>query len=335
MDDPEPTDPKPCIEVRDLVHRYGEREALAGISLAVRRGEVFGFLGPNGSGKSTLFRILSTLMAPSGGEATVLGADVARDPDTVRAGIGVAFQSPSLDPKLSCLENLRHRGHLYGLSGGALADRAHSLLDRFNLGDRAGERVEKLSGGQRRRVELAAALLHGPSVLLLDEPSTGLDPGARRELGDDLRSLREQDGTTIALTTHLMEEADRCDRLVILDRGRIVAEGTPDRLCRDIGGDVIDLTSPDPRALGERLAREHGVEPRIVDGRLRIEHPDAPSLLRELLPGFGGDGIESIRIGKPTLADVFLARTGRTFAQAEEVPSRAGAKKRGHEERAS
>ncbi len=318
------------IEVRDVVHRYGDLEALAGVSLEVAPGEIFGVLGPNGSGKSTLFKILSTLITPTGGEVRVDGVELASDPDGVRSRIGVAFQSPSLDAKLSCRENLIHRGHLYGLSGRELGERADALLAGFDMADRAGDRVENLSGGLRRRVELAASMLHGPKVLLLDEPATGLDPGARRELWDDLNRLRDADGVTIALTTHLMEEADRCDRLAIFDRGKVVALGTPEELRSEVGSEVLDIlpVAGTRDALEARLRDSLGLDPRVVDGHLRIEPEDGHRTLVKLVTELGDD-VDSIRSGKPTLGDVFLHRTGRAFREeaVDESAAKAGSRR--------
>ena len=217
----------PAVKVQDLVYRYGERDALKGISFFVEPGEVFGLLGPNGGGKTTLFRILSTLLLPADGQAQVFGIDVAKDPLGVRRQIGVVFQNQSLDRRLTAAENLVHQGHLYGLRGSILRDRIDRVVDRVGLTDRRNSVVETLSGGMRRRLELAKGLLHRPRLLLLDEPSTGVDPGARRDFWDYLQLLRREEGVTILLTTHLLDEADKCDRLAILDEGSLVAEGTP------------------------------------------------------------------------------------------------------------
>src|SRR5205823_9453580 len=207
------------IEVRSLVHRYGDRAALNGISFDVGAAEIFGLLGPNGSGKTTLFRILSTLMLPSRGTAMLITHDVVREPMAVRRQIGIVFQAQSIDLKLTAAENLRHQGHLYGMRGAALTRRVREMLSRVALLDRADDRAETFSGGMQRRLELARGLLHRPSVLLLDEPTTGLDPGARRDLWQYLKALRDEEGVTVLVTTHLMEEAEHCDRLAILNDG--------------------------------------------------------------------------------------------------------------------
>jgi len=303
----------PAIETRGLGHRYsGDRRALDGLDLEVGRGEIFGLLGPNGGGKTTLFRILTTLMRPTDGEARVLSRDCVTDPGGIRKRIGVVFQSPSLDGKLTVAENLRHQGNLYGMGGAALRTRATEMLERVRLTDRAHERAEKLSGGLKRRAELAKGMLHAPELLLLDEPSTGLDPGARRDLWTYLRDIRERDGVTSFLTTHLMEEAARCDRLAILDRGKLVALGTPTELTAAIGGDVVTIEADEPLALRDEIAARLQVEPAVVDGSLRLELPEAASFLPRLLETFPGR-IDSVTVGKPTLEDVFVHRTGHRF----------------------
>src|SRR5437899_11894422 len=208
------------ISVQDLVHRYGDRTALNGISFDVRPAELFGLLGPNGSGKTTLFRILSTLMIPVAGRALILGFDAARDPNNLRRHIGVVFQAQSIDIKLTAAENLRHQGHLYGLHGAALKSRIREMLARVGLADRAHEKAETFSCGIQRRLELAKGLPQHPSVSVLDEPTTGLDPGARRDLWQYLAILRDQEHVTVIVTTHLMEDAEKCDRLAILTDGK-------------------------------------------------------------------------------------------------------------------
>jgi len=201
---PDRSSAEAVISVQNLVHKYENRTALNGVSFDVRAAELFGLLGPNGSGKTTLFRILSTLMIPTGGRAIVLGCDAAQEPSKLRRQIGVVFQAQSIDPKLTAYENLWHQGHLYGLSGRALKRRVEEILTRVGLADRAKERVETFSGGMQRRIELAKGLLHHPGVLLLDEPTTGLDPGARRDLWQYLQILRDEEHVSVLVTTHLM-----------------------------------------------------------------------------------------------------------------------------------
>jgi ABC-2 type transport system ATP-binding protein len=308
-----------AISVSRLVHRYGERTALAGLDLEIDRGEIFALLGPNGGGKTTLFRLLSTLIPPQEGEIRVLGYDVARQTAAVRERIGVVFQAPSLDKKLTVAENLRHQGHLYGMSGGALRSRQEEMLARLGLADRRRELVETLSGGMRRRVELAKGMLHAPQLLLLDEPSTGLDPGARSDLWDYLRQVRERDGVTVVLTTHLLEEAEKADRLAILNAGSLVALGTPEALRASVGGDSLTIETDEPEPLAAAIRARFEYPAAVVDGSVRLERPDAPQLVARLLEAFPGK-IQSITLGKPTLEDVFIARTGHRFwREREEV----------------
>jgi ABC-2 type transport system ATP-binding protein len=300
------------LTVEGLTHRYGDRVALDQVGFQVAKGEIFGLLGPNGGGKTTLFRILSTLVAPREGSVRMFGMDVVRDRGEIRRRIGVVFQAPSLDRKLTVLENLRHQGHLYNLRGQELQSRIDVLLARFGMVDRKGDLVETLSGGQRRRVELAKGLLHKPQVLLLDEPSTGLDPRVRRELSDYLEWMRGEDGMTILLTTHLMEEADRCDRIAILDRGRLVALSTPQQLKEEIGGDVISVETRQPKLLAEQIGKRFGGEPRVLDGSVRVERADGHKFIAELVEAFPGQ-IDAISVHKPTLEDVFIRLTGHQF----------------------
>ena len=224
------------ITVENLTHTYDTRCALDHVNFSVYRGEVFGFLGPNGSGKTTLFKILSTLITPTSGVINVFGHDIHTEQKSIRKLLGVVFQRPALDVKLTVIENLRHQGHLYGLRGRQLNHRINELLIQFDLNDRKKDLVEELSGGLQRRVEIAKALLHSPQVLLLDEPSSGLDIGVRRQLSEYLSILAENEDISILLTTHLMDEADECSRVAILDDGRLVALGTPDELKSKIGG---------------------------------------------------------------------------------------------------
>ena len=300
------------ISVQDIVHRYDDRAALNGVSFQVRPAELFGLLGPNGSGKTTLFRILSTLMLPIGGRAIIAGYDAAKDPNGVRRQIGVVFQAQSIDLKLSAYENLRHQGHLYGLHGSILHSRIDEMLSRVALADRADERAETFSGGMQRRLELAKGLLHHPSVLLLDEPTTGLDPGARRDLWQYLRILRDQEGVSILVTTHLMEEAERCDRLAIFHEGRVVALGTPAELKREIGGDVILLDARDPESLAAQIEGRFHVPTQVLAGKVRLERENGHRFVTDVVEAFPGE-IEAISVSKPTLEDVFIHRTGHRF----------------------
>ena len=301
-----------AIRVENLRHSYGKRAALNGISFDVAAGEIFALLGPNGSGKTTLFRILSTLMLPTGGRALLAGFDAAREPVEVRRRIGVVFQAQSVDIKLSAEENLWHQGHLYGLRGAQLQARIREMLERVGLADRAKDRVETFSGGMQRRVELAKGLIHRPGVLLLDEPTTGIDPGARRDLWTYLHELRSQEQVSIIVTTHLMEEAERCDRLAILNEGRIVALGTPMELRGEIGGDVVLLEAKDPKSLAQHIEQRFRISVTVLDGKVRLERREGHRFVTDVVEAFPGE-IQSISVSKPTLEDVFIDRTGHRF----------------------
>ena len=303
----------PIISVQNLLHRYENRTALNGVSFDVRAAELFGLLGPNGSGKTTLFRILSTLMIPTAGKALVMGYDAAHDPASVRREIGVVFQAQSVDPKLTAYENLWHQGHLYGLRGALLKRRVGEILARVGLADRAKERVETFSGGMQRRIELAKGLLHRPGVLLLDEPTTGLDPGARRDLWQYLQILRDEEHVSVLVTTHLMEEAERCDRLAIMSEGNLVALGTPAELKSEIGGDVILLDAArDPGLLADRIRTRFHVETTVLGNQVRIEQEGGHRFVPDVVEAFPGE-IQAISVSKPALEDVFIHRTGHKF----------------------
>jgi ABC-2 type transport system ATP-binding protein len=302
-----------AISVENLVHRYENRTALNGVSFDVRPAELFGLLGPNGSGKTTLFRILSTLMVPSAGRATIMGYDAALEPACLRRQIGVVFQAQSVDPKLTAYENLWHQGHLYGLRGASLKKRIAEILSRVGLADRAKELVETFSGGMQRRIELAKGLLHHPGVLLLDEPTTGLDPGARRDLWQYLKILRDEERVSVLVTTHLMEEAERCDRLAIMNEGNLVALGTPGELKAEIGGDVVLLDAAhDASLLAERIRARFHVETTVLENQVRMEREGAHRFVTELVEAFPGE-IEAVSVSKPALEDVFIRRTGHKF----------------------
>jgi ABC-2 type transport system ATP-binding protein len=300
------------IQLKNLRHDYGDRTALAGVSFEVQPAEIFGLLGPNGSGKTTTFRILSTLMVPTSGTAEILGNDVARQPAAVRRNIGVVFQAQSIDIKLSAEENLSVIGHIYGLRGAALKNRVAEMLARVGLVDRAKEKAETFSGGMQRRLELAKGLLHHPSVLLLDEPTTGLDPGARRDLWQYLQVLRDEEHVTVLVTTHLMEEAERCDRLAIYAEGKVVALGTPAELKSEIGGDVILLETDNPESIAQGIELRFRLHPTILDNRVRIEIENGHRFVTDVVEAFPGE-IQGVSVHKPSLEDVFIRRTGHRF----------------------
>ena len=318
------------ISVQNLVHRYENRTALNGVSFDVRPAELFGLLGPNGSGKTTLFRILSTLMIPSAGRAIIMGCDAAQEPARLRRQIGVVFQAQSVDLKLTAYENLWHQGHLYGLRGAALKKRIHEILSRVGLADRARDLVETFSGGMQRRIELAKGLLHHPGVLLLDEPTTGLDPGARRDLWQYLQMLRDEEHVSVLVTTHLMEEAERCDRLAIMNEGNLVALGTPAELKSEIGGDVVLFeAAKDAGLLAEHIRSRFHVDTTVLENQVRVEHEGAHRFVTEVVEAFPGE-IEALSISKPALEDVFIRRTGHKFWSEKDDAEEAQSASKGH-----
>ena len=300
---------RPALNVVGLSHRYGDRQALQSVSFDVAPGESFGLLGPNGGGKTTFFRIAATLLIPTNGTVRVFGHDVTTNPDAVRRCIGMTFQSPALDDRLRVVENLRYHGYLYGLHGTSLNQRIDEVLSLVNLTDRASDLVSTLSGGLQRRVELAKTLLTKPLLLLLDEPSNGLDPGARREVWEHLQHLRQSESTTIIVATHLMDEAAKCDRVGILHEGRLVASGTPETLVSEIGGDMILVTGRDLSSLAQKVAQRFDQRVEIIDGALRLERAQAHEFVPELVEAFPGE-IDTVTFGKPTLEDVFIHYTG-------------------------
>jgi ABC-2 type transport system ATP-binding protein len=326
------TDVDNVIETHDLRKSFaakggtkggsGRVEAVRGVSIDVRRGEIFGFLGPNGAGKTTTLRMLTTLLPIGSGTATVAGFDVARQPKQVRERIGYVSQLGGADELATGRENLILQGRLYGAARAQVAPRAEELAGLLDLAEFADRRVSTYSGGQRRRLDIALGIVHDPSVLFLDEPSTGLDPQSRANLWDHIRSLRER-GTTVFLTTHYLEEADvLCDRLMIMDHGQIVAEGTPRELKQQVAGDaiVISLRQEDheaeraaPVLAGEAYVRELTAE----DGRLRLYVDDGGAALPQLirLLDASGIGVRSISMSEPTLDDVFLRQTGRSLRE--------------------
>jgi len=305
------------IEVENLTFQYGPKVALMGLSFSVGRGEIFGFLGPNGGGKTTTFKILSTLFSCQPGQVKVFGMDLVKDKIAIRRKMGIVFQLPALDKKLKVRENLEHQGHLYGLLGKELQNRIDRDLDRLGLKDRAKDKVETLSGGLQRRVELAKALLNNPELMILDEPSTGLDPAARKEFWGHLENLRKSQGMTVLVTTHYLEEADRCDRLLILDQGQNVALGNPEQLKGEIGGEVLRVRVKNPEELMPQITQKLKVKTLLVGGLIQIEEKKAHNLVGPLLEAFP-ELILSLTLGPPSLEDVFIHKTGRRFLEEKE-----------------
>src|SRR6195256_4262494 len=275
------------IQVRGLEKRYGAIEAVRGIDLEVRRGEIFGFRGPNGAGKSTTISILCTLLSPTAGTARVAGIDVAYDPAGVRQRIGLVFQDPSLDDQLTGRENLEFHAFIYSVPSAVRRQRIDEMLALVKLADRASSQVRTYSGGMKRRLEIARGMLHQPQILFLDEPTLGLDPQTRKSIWTYLNELRSKKGVTIFMTTHYMDEAEYCDRIAIIDRGKIVALGTPDELKAMVGGGVVTITSSQPDAAAREITELLGVTPSRENGTLRMEVADGkafvPRLVRELM----------------------------------------------------
>ncbi len=320
-----------AIRIEQVRHQYGDRVALGdlaggdlaggGVSLTIEAGKIFALLGPNGGGKTTLFRLLSTLIPIQTGTIEILGYKLPQQRQQVRQQLGVVFQSPSLDKKLSVIENLHFQGTLYGLAGARLRNRVDEMLTRFSLSNRRNDRVETLSGGLRRRVELAKGLLHHPSLLLLDEPSAGLDPLARAEMWNYLTEIRASDGVTIVLTTHLLDEADKADQLAILNAGKIVAHGNPDELRGTLAGDAITIQTAAPLELAAAIRAKFACAAEVVGEQVRLEQPDGHRWITQLVEAFPGQ-IQAITLGKPTLEDVFIDRTGSRFNQQEPTSER-------------
>jgi ABC-2 type transport system ATP-binding protein len=306
-----PSDSTPAIVVADLAKRYpGGVEAVRGVSFQVGQGEIFGFLGPNGAGKTTTIKMLCTLLAPSSGAARLAGHDVVTAPDQVRRRIGVIFQDPALDDRLTATENLALHAVAYRVPRGERGALIEEALRFVELHDRRSDLVRTFSGGMKRRLEIARGLVHRPEVLFLDEPTTGLDPQTRARTWEVLRGLRAQFGTTLFLTTHYMDEAENCDRIAIIDHGKIVAEGTPESLKQRVGKDLITARTGDAEALATLLRGKYQLEPDRTDDGITflVEHGDAfvVKLLTEDRPRLQG-----ISVRRPTLDDVFLALTGR------------------------
>lgn len=305
-----------AIELESVAFSYRGRPALRGVSFSIEPGAMAALLGPNGCGKTTLFRILCTILKADSGSAKIFGLPVEKDSHLVRSQIGVVFQSPSLDLELSIEENLTHQGYLYGLHGQPLERRIRELLERFALTDRRRERVKKLSGGLQRRADLAKAMLHQPRLLLLDEPTSGLDPRASREFWDDLGRLKEQNDVTLLLTTHTLEEAERCDYLVIMAEGRVVSSGTPEDLKKRVGSEVVVIRTRESEKLASRIEEELGYHAMSIDGQVRLEHEDGHHLVTDLVHRYG-NWIDAITVSRPTLEDVFIHETGRPFDSPE------------------
>jgi len=308
--------PAPAIEVDGLVRRFGEFTAVDDVSFTVEPGELFGFLGPNGAGKTTTISILCTLLRPTEGGARVAGFDVRTDPASVRSSIGLVFQELTLDDYLTGAENLSFHAVLYGYPRGSVRERAAPLLDMVGLTDRADQQVRFYSGGMKRRLEIARGLLHSPRVLFLDEPTIGLDPQTRVHIWDYVDTLRERESTTMFLTTHYMDEAERCDRIAIIDEGRIVAIDTPDALKNSVGLDTVTLLTSDDRLALEQIERGLQIKGELTDEGLRLRVPEGESFVPRLFEQLTV-GVSNVAMHRPSLDDVFIEYTGRAIRDAE------------------
>lgn len=305
------------LEVRNLTYRYGGSltPALEGVSFDIFEGEICGFLAPNGGGKTTLFKILSTMLPFREGSISFNGVEYRQHYANVRSSIGVVFQNPSVDKKLTVRENLHCQAYLYGSTPAKERTHMNKLIHLFRLETYLDQKIENLSGGYRRRVELAKCMLHAPKLLLLDEPSTGLDIVSRRDMWQYLKRLREERTVTILLTTHLIEEAEQCDRVIILNKGRLVTSGRPNSLINQIGGEILFLKTTNTPELLALLERKWNIRGIPVDGMVRVELTHQNKQIIHALLSEGMDLVDSATISKPSLADVFFRHTGNQFTE--------------------
>jgi len=307
---------EPVILVSDLVKRYGDVEAVRGIGFEVQPGETFGFLGPNGAGKSTTIKILCTLADPTSGTARVAGYDVRKQRDTVRRNIGLVFQDTTLDNYLTGEQNLRFHADLYGVPKAQLGPRMRQVLEMVNLWDRRGAEVATYSGGMKRRLEIARGLLHAPRVLFLDEPTVGLDPQTRSSIWEYINDLKKREDITIFLTTHYMDEAENCDRIAIIDHGKIVAIDTPEQLKASIGKDRVQIAVNDDQAAIRELKDRFGLDAAMSEGMVTFNVGSGEHFVPQLFAGLT-EQIKSVSVARPTLDDVFMSYTGKTIRDAE------------------
>jgi ABC-2 type transport system ATP-binding protein len=304
------------VTIRGLTKSFGQFHAVKGIDFDVAAGEVFGFLGPNGAGKSTTIKILCTLTPPTSGSAKVAGFDVVAQRDEVRRHIGLVFQDVTLDQYLSAEQNLRFHAELYGLPREAVEPRMQQVLEIVGLSERRHSKVSSYSGGMKRRLEIARGLLHSPRVLFLDEPTVGLDPQTRSSIWNYIAELQRRERITIFLTTHYMDEAEYCDRIAIMDSGRIVALDTPAALKAKVGKDRVQIQTPDDPAAIAALKLRFGIEAAVHDGAVSFAVPDGQSFVPRLFSELGVS-IRSVNVSRPTLDDVFMSHTGTTIRDAE------------------
>jgi ABC-2 type transport system ATP-binding protein len=308
---PSPGDAPPRLRVDGLSRRFGTRVALDGVSFEVAPGEMFGLLGPNGAGKTTAFRLLAGLLPAHAGTLALDGRPVSAADTAYRARLGVVFQEPSLDLKLTARENLRLGAALYDVPRAIATRRIDEALALMALGDRADEPASKYSGGMRRRIEIARVLLHEPTLLLLDEPGRGVDPEALRRIWDEIATLAATRATSVIVTTHQPEEAERCHRIAILDGGRLAATGTPDELRAHVAGDVVRVRGDNPEELRVTIATRLALAGRVVEGDVVVETPRGHEVVPRIAELFPPGRIAAIATSRPTLADVFAKLTGK------------------------
>jgi len=300
------------IKVQNLSKQFKSLKAVDGISFSVNEGEVFGFLGPNGAGKTTTINILCTLLSQTGGSAEIAGYDCAKNPDEVRTAIGLIFQDTTLDTGLTAYENLKFHAYLYNLDRKLTERRIDEMLGVVELLGRKHDLIKNFSGGMKRRLEIARGLLHYPRVLFLDEPTLGLDPQTRNTIWDFIDTLRKKEKITVFMTTHYMEEAENCDRIAIMDHGRIIAEGTPARLKGTVHGDIIHLVTADNQLAREVIRKTFDIIAHEENGGLSLETERGDELIPKLIHALPVPTL-SVSLKKPTLNDVFLRLTGRTI----------------------
>jgi ABC-2 type transport system ATP-binding protein len=310
-----------AIDVTDLRKSFGDFEAVRGVSFHVASGEVFGFLGPNGAGKTTTINMLCTLARPSAGRALVAGHDVERERDSVRRNIGLVFQDPTLDSYLTAEQNLRLHAELYGVDAALVKPRMRQVLEMVGLWERKDAQVATFSGGMRRRLEIARGLMHSPRVLFLDEPTIGLDPQTRSSIWSYIRLLKETEEITIFMTTHYMDEAEYCDRIAIMDEGRIVVLDSPESLKAAVGADRVTIDTDDDAAAIAALRQTFGIEAVVSEGAVSFAVPGGEEFVPRLFADLGVP-IRSVSVRRPTLDDVFMSHTGKTIRDAEQSPAR-------------
>lgn len=304
------------IEVEELSRNFGQLVAVDKVSFQVAEGEIFGFLGPNGAGKTTTINMLCTLLTPTGGRATVCGHDIVGQRSNVRHSIGLVFQEPTLDEYLTAEQNLRFHAYAYKVPKETREKRIGELLELLELSERRKSKVRTFSGGMKRRLEIARGLLHSPRVLFLDEPTLGLDPQSRRHIWDYILTLRKQNNLTIFLTTHYMDEAENCERITIIDQGRIIALDTPDKLKDAMGGDVVTLKAGNNDTAVSELKEKYGLSPTVQNGTITFSIPQGERFLPKLMGSFQSP-LLSIGVRRPTLDDVFIKLTGRAIRDEE------------------